>query len=145
MAGQSRVECVYTRGIRVPPLSPSSFPSTGAEMNQMTRQEILDAILPLNEPENAQRRLQSLINLGSQMTISARGGYPTVENKIEHLVAFNELQHQLYNQMLHCQTNDEWYKVEELLENLRKYAVAAGVGGDFGWAVHASVRSLIHK
>jgi hypothetical protein len=45
--------------------------------------------------------------MGYQMTISARAGYPTVENKIEHLVAFNELQHQLYNQMLHCQTNDE--------------------------------------
>ena len=54
------------------------------------------------------------------MTISARGGYPTVENKIEYVVAFNELQHQLYNQMLHCQTNDEWYNAEELLENLRK-------------------------
>jgi hypothetical protein len=113
-------------------------------MNQMTRQEILDAILPLNESENAPRRLQWLINLGYQMTISARAGYPTVENKIEHLVAFNELQHQLYNQMLHCQTNDEWYKSEDLLENLRKYAVAAGVAGDFGWAVHASIRSLIH-
>jgi len=114
-------------------------------MNQMTRQEILDAILPLNDPQNAPRRLQWLINLGSQMTISARGGYPTVQNNIEHLVAFNELQHKLYNQMLHCQTNDEWYKVEELLEKLRKYAVSAGVDGDFGWAVHTSIRSLINK
>lgn len=125
--------------------SPSRLPNAGTEMNQMTRQEILDAILPLNEPDNAARRLQWLINLGYQMTISARAGYPTVENKIEHLVAFNELQHQLYNQMLHCQTNDEWYKVEDLLENLRKYAVAAGVAGDFGWAVHASIRSLVNR
>ena len=70
-------------------------------MNQMTRQEILDAILPLNDPQNAARRLQWLINLGYQMTISARAGYPAVGNKIEHVVAFNELQHQLYNQMLH--------------------------------------------
>lgn len=62
---------------------------------------------------------------------------------MEHLVAFNELQHQLYNQMLHCQTNDEWYKVEELLENLRKYAGVAGVSGDFGWAVHSSIRALV--
>jgi hypothetical protein len=108
----------------------------------MTRQEILDAISPLNEPRNAGRRLQWLIDLGYQMTVSARAGYPTVQNKIEHLVAFSELQHQLYNQTLHCQTNDEWYKVEELLENLRKYAVAAGVSGDFGCAVLASLRSL---
>jgi len=111
-------------------------------MNQMTRQEILDAILPLNGPENTARRLQWLIDLGFYMTVSARVGYPAMQNKIEHFVAFNELQHQLYNQMRHCQTNDEWYKVEELIENLRKYAVAAGVAGDFGWAVHSSIRSL---
>jgi hypothetical protein len=46
--------------------------------------------------------------------------------------------------MLHCQTNDEWYKVEELLENLRKYADVTGVTGDFGWAALTSIRSLIH-
>jgi len=111
-------------------------------MNQMTRQQILDAILPLNDPKNAPRRLQWLIDLGYQMTISARAGYPAVGNKIEHVVAFNELQHQLYQQIRHCQTKDEWYTVEEFLEGLRKYAVAAGVEGDFGWAVHASIRSL---
>jgi hypothetical protein len=77
------------------------------------------------------------------MTIAARNGYHTVENKIQLLVAFNELQHQLYNQVVHFQTNEEWYKVEELLENLRKYADAAGVAGHFGWAAHASIRSLI--
>ena len=111
-------------------------------MNQMSREEILDAILPLNDPQNAPRRLEWLIDLGYQMTISARAGYPAVGNKIEHVVAFNELQHQLYQQIRHCQTKDEWYTVEEFLEGLRKYAVAAGVAGDFGWAVHASIRSL---
>jgi hypothetical protein len=30
-------------------------------------------LLPFNDPENARRRLQWLINLGYQMTISARG------------------------------------------------------------------------
>jgi hypothetical protein len=79
------------------------------------------------------------------MTISARAGYPTVENKIERLVAFNELQHQLYNQVLRCQRGDEWYKVEEFLENLRKHAVATGVAGDLSWAVHTSIRSLIKQ
>jgi hypothetical protein len=113
-------------------------------MNQMTRQEILDAILPLNDPLNAPRRLQWLMDLGYQLTISARAGYPA-GNKIEHLVAFNELQHQLYNQMRHCQTKDEWYKVEEFLEGLRKYAVASGVAGGFGWAVQTSIRSLIRQ
>jgi hypothetical protein len=111
----------------------------------MTRQEILDAILPLNGPENTTRRLQWLIRLGYEITISARGGYPTVQNKIEHLVAFNQLQHQLYNQMLHCQTNDEWHKVEELLENFRKYAAATGVAGEFGCAAQSSIRSLTRQ
>jgi hypothetical protein len=126
---------------------PAFFPESSQQtkVNQMTRQEILDAILPLNDPENAARRLQWLINLGYQMTISARAGYPTVGNKIEHLVAFNELQHHLYNQVMHCQTGDEWYKVEEFLENLRKYAVATGVEGDFGWAVHTSIQSLTKR
>jgi len=79
------------------------------------------------------------------MTISARGGYPTVENKTEYVVAFNELQHQLYNQMLHCQTNDEWYNAEELLENLRKDTRKRQVVGDFGWAAQTSIRSLIRQ
>lgn len=109
----------------------------------MTRQQILDAILPLNESQNAHRRLQWFIRLGYEMTISARSGYPAVENDMKHLVAFNELQHQLYNQMLHWKTNDEWYKVEQLLENLRKYAEAAGLSGHFGAAVLESIRSLM--
>ena len=112
-------------------------------MNEMSREEILNAIAPLNDPRNAAQRLQWLINLGYQMTVAARSGYPRVENKIEHLVAFNELQHQLYSQMMHCQTNDEWYTVEELLENLRKYAEATKVAGDFGWAAKSSIRSLL--
>ena len=111
-------------------------------MNKMTRQEILDAIQPLNGPQNAHLRLQWLIKLGYEMTVAARAGYPAVENKIEHLVAFNELQHKLYNQMLHCQTNGEWYKAEELLG---KYAEAAGVAGDFGCAALNSIRSLIQR
>ena len=112
-------------------------------MSQMTRQEMLDVLLPLNEPQNRARCLRWLTNLGYQMTVAARGGYPAVENKIQLLVAFNELQHKLYNQMVHFHRNDEWYKVEEFLENLRKYAEAAGVAGELGWAAHASIRSLL--
>ena len=50
-----------------------------------------------NDPQNTPQRLQWLINLGYQMTISARGGYPTVDNNMAHLVASNELHHKLYN------------------------------------------------
>jgi hypothetical protein len=55
-------------------------------MSQMTRPAILDAILPLNCPQHAPQRLQWLVNLGYRMTTSAPLGYPTVENKIEHLL-----------------------------------------------------------
>ena len=112
-------------------------------MNQMTRQEILDAIQPLNDPLNEARRFEWLTTLGYQMTISARVGYPTLENRIEHLVAFNEMQHQLYNYVRHCRTKDQWNTVEDFLEGLRKFAVASGVGGDFGAAVHSSLRSVL--
>jgi hypothetical protein len=32
-----------------------------------------------------------------------------------------------------------------LLDNLHQYAVAAGVAGEFGWAVQASIRSLLRR
>jgi hypothetical protein len=79
----------------------------------MTRKQILDALLPLS----GARRLQWLIALGWEMTLSARAGYPAVENNFAHVVAFNEMQHQLYNYMLHSQDQDDW-KIEDFLEGL---------------------------
>jgi hypothetical protein len=113
-------------------------------MNQMTRQEILEAILPLNDPANESRRLNWLTALGYQMTVSARIGYPTVKNNIKHLVAFNEMQHQLYNYLQHPHEKEEW-KIEDFLEGLRRYAVTSGVEGDFGAAVHSSLRQLTRQ
>jgi hypothetical protein len=49
-----------------------------------------------------------LIALGWEITVSARVGYPMVEDNIAHLVAFNEMQHQLYNYMRHSHEKDEW-------------------------------------
>jgi hypothetical protein len=107
----------------------------------MNQQEILDHILPLNEPLNENRRFGWLTELGFQLTISARIGYPTMENNIKHLVAFNEMQHQLYNYMRHSQEKEKW-KIEDFLEGLRKYAEASGIAGDFGAAVLSSLRFL---
>jgi hypothetical protein len=111
----------------------------------MTAQEILDAIRPLNEPVNEARRFRWLTGLGYQMTVSARSGYPAAGNKIEHLVAFNELQHRLYNYIRACQRKDEWNTVQDFLEGLRNYSVELGVAGDFGWAVHTSIQSLTQE
>jgi len=107
----------------------------------MNRQEILDLILPLDEPSNNTRRLLWLTDLGFQLTISARAGYPAVENNMKHLIAFNEIQHQLYNFMRHPQHKERW-KIEDFLEGLRQYAEASGVAGHFGAAVRSSLRRL---
>ena len=122
----------------------STIIKKSTQMNHMTRQEILDAISPLNDPLNESRRLKWLIALSYQMTISARAGYTTVENNIKHLVAFNEMQHQLYNYMRHSHEKEEW-KIEDFLEGLRKYALASGVEGDFGAAVHMSLRQVTRQ
>jgi len=107
----------------------------------MNRQEILDLLLPLNEPSNTATRLRWLVELGFQMTIAARVGYPTVDTDIRHLVAFNEMQHQVYNYMRHPHEKEQW-KAEDFLEGLRRYAEASGVVGHLGFAVRASLEAL---
>ena len=75
------------------------------------------------------------------MTISARAAYPTIGNDFEHLVAFNEMQHQLYNYMRHPQQKEQW-QIEDFLEALRRYAEATGVAEHLGAAVRTSLESL---
>jgi hypothetical protein len=105
----------------------------------MTRKEVLDAVSPLNREE----RTRWLIWLGWQMTIAARAGYPDAKqaDSILHLMAFNELQHQLYNYLGHSQTKDDW-TIEELLEGLHQKASASGVAGHFGAALNSSLRAI---
>ena len=107
----------------------------------MNRQQILELITPLNESCNNSRRLQWLSELGFQMTISARAGYPAVENDMKHLIAFNEMQHQLYNYMRHPHEKEPW-RIEDFVEGLRQRAEASGVAGHFGAAIVASLRVL---
>ena len=92
----------------------------------MARKDVLDAVIPLNKEE----RTQWLITLGWQMTISARAGYPLAQqaDSIPHLMAFNELQHQLYDYLRHSQTKDDW-TIEDLLEGFYQKAAASGVAG----------------
>jgi hypothetical protein len=77
------------------------------------------------------------------MTIAARAGYPAAKqaDSIPHLMAFNELQHQLHNYLRHSQRKDDW-TIEELLEGLYQKASASGVAGHFGAALNSSLRAI---
>jgi|GEM_PF-1780569 hypothetical protein len=106
----------------------------------MTLKEVLEVVGPLNR----EQRIQWLIELGSAMTISARAGYPAAGQPVEsipHLIAFNELQHQLFGYMSRSQANDDW-TIEKFVEGLCRKAKASGVEGDFGWALKWSLRGI---
>lgn len=84
--------------------------------------------------------------LGLEMTVSARAGYPRatlVDDKLSYLIAFNEIQHQIYNFMRHSPAEGNW-KIEDFLEGLHQKAVASGVDvkGYFGAAVKSSLRGM---
>jgi hypothetical protein len=83
----------------------------------MTLKEIVDAVVSLDK----EQRVQWLIGLGAAMTISARAGYPAAGqvDSIPHLIAFNELQHQLFNYLQHSRTKDDW-TIENFLDGLRQ-------------------------
>jgi len=82
--------------------------------------------------------------LGANLTISARSGYPVgaEPERIEHLMAFNEMQHQIYGRLRHLDTGEPW-EMEAFLNNLHGRAQHYRVKGDFGWALATYVRRLI--
>jgi len=108
----------------------------------MTINEVLDAVVPLNRDE----RVLWLIDLGWAMTVSARGGYPLAKQAepIPHLMAFNELQHQLYNYLIHSREKDDW-TIEDIIMGLCERAAASGVNGDFGWALKSSLEKIAKR
>jgi len=106
----------------------------------MTKDEILSALRALD----LEQERRWLIDFGANLTISARSsGYPVgaEPGRIEHLMAFNEMQHQIYGRLRHLDGGDEW-KLEGFLDDLQKIAVRYHVEGDFGWALATSVRRL---
>ncbi len=60
---------------------------------------------------------------------------------MKHLIAFNEMQHQVYNYMRHPHQKEPW-KIEEFVVGLHERAKASGVEGHFGAAILASLRVL---
>ena len=80
------------------------------------------------------------------MTVSARGGYPLAGQAelIPHMMAFNELQHQLFNYLIHSREKDDW-TIEDFVKGLCEKAVASGVNGDFGWALKSSLEKVAKR
>jgi hypothetical protein len=105
----------------------------------MTKEEVLNALRDLDREQ--ERRW--LTDFGGLLTISARSGYPVgaESGRIEHLMAFNEMQHQLYGRLRHLDTGEPW-DLEEFLNGLQRIAEYRHVEGDFGWALATSVRRL---
>ena len=89
----------------------------------MTRNEIVDAVSRLD----AEKRLQWLITLGWELTIAARAYYPLGPEggSLEHLIAFNELQHQVYNYLRELKTENDW-TIEQFVHGLCDRASASG-------------------
>jgi hypothetical protein len=105
----------------------------------MNMQEVLQQIAAVD----AEKRVRWLIDLGWAMTVSARAGYPLAQqaDSIPHLMAFNEMQHQLFNYLRRSRTEHDW-TIESFIEGLRQKAKVSGIEGDFGWALKWSVERL---
>jgi hypothetical protein len=106
----------------------------------MTWKEALNAVSPFDQKQ----RVRWLHDLGWAMTVSARAGYPAAQqgvDSIPHLIAFNELQHQLFNYLRESQTKDDW-TIEKFVEGLYQKAASSGVEGDFGWALKYSIEQI---
>jgi len=108
----------------------------------MTIKEVLVVVVPLNR----EHRVLWLIDLGWAMTVSARGGYPLAAQAepIPHMMAFNELQHQLLNYLIHTREKDDW-TIEDFVKGLCEKADASGVNGDFGWALKSSLEKVAKR
>ena len=108
----------------------------------MTVNDVLGVVVPLNH----EQRVLWLIDLGWAMTVSARGGYPLAgqAEPIPHLTAFNELQHQLFNYLIHSREKDDW-TIEDFVKGLCEKAIASGVNGDFGWALKSSLEKVAKR
>ena len=105
----------------------------------MTKNEVLAALSALT----TEQHMQWMIDLGMQLTITARAGYPFEESpgKITHLVGFNEIQHQVYGRIRHLRRGDSW-TLESFVDGMLQRAIHYKIEGDFGWALKTSLRQF---
>lgn len=58
----------------------------------------------------SEKEIPWMIDLGYQLTVYARGAYPLDHQigNLNHLLGFNELQHQIYGRVRHLRRGEEW-------------------------------------
>ena len=105
----------------------------------MTKNDVIAALEGLGPSQE----LQWMIDLGANLTISARGYYPVDKQlgSLSHLMGFNELQHQIYGRIREFRRNKEW-TLDSFLDGLIGKAGFYGISGDVGWAVKSALSSI---
>ena len=103
----------------------------------MTKNEVLEVLLKKSKSEHS----DWLLELGAELTISARTAYPvgSAPGDLKRLVGSNEMQHRIYGYHRHALVGDEW-PISQLIETLLGTAAQYGIEGDFGSAVKRSLR-----
>lgn len=99
----------------------------------------LDVVLQMSVVQ----QIEWLVEFGTFLTIAARSGYPIQDSpgSLEHLVAFNEIQHAIYGCMHHLRSGTA-RPMEAFLDGLVEVATARGVEQDFLWALNVSLERL---
>jgi hypothetical protein len=92
---------------------------------------------------SVEQQVEWLVDFGMLLTVAARNGYPRASppGSLEHLMAFNEMQHAVYGAMQHLPHGTAW-PMEQFLEGLLSRARQYGVEGDLGWALRVAVERL---
>jgi hypothetical protein len=105
----------------------------------MNKKEVLEKLQTLNR----EQEVSWMLDLGMQLTISARGAYPVEERpgSIQHLVAFNEMQHQIYGRIRHLNRGEDW-TLESFISGYLEKAAFYRVEPDFFWALNHSLRAI---
>ena len=105
----------------------------------MTKQDVMDA-LHERQPD---RELQWMIDLGANLTVSARGYYPAEKQfgSLSHLMGFNELQHQVYGRIRQFRSDKEW-TLDSFLDGLMHKAEFYGISGDLGWSLKSAISAM---
>ena len=108
--------------------------------NHMNLKDIQQTVASL-EPE---QRVRWLIDLGWAMTVAARGCYPLAQqaDPVPHLMAFNEMQHQLFSYLRDSGNKDDDWTLDAFLDGLWLKAKVSGVEGDLGWALNWALERL---
>jgi hypothetical protein len=103
----------------------------------MTKSEVLEMLLQKGKSEHS----DWLLELGAELTISARTAYPvgSAPGDLKRLVGFNEMQHRIYGYHRHARVGDEW-PISQLIETLLWTAAQYRIEGDFVWALKRSLR-----